>query len=179
MDIEINRKKIKSLRIKVEDGIIKVSAPNNLSERKINNFIEENFETIEKLKAEDKKRRRYKNRLFGEKVNFTSEEDLEKIYRRELKKVLDEIFPRYEALTGLYANSYEIRKMKVRWGTCYPKRGDIKINLYLAERPYEQIEAVVLHELIHLKYFNHDEKFLKECKKYMENYEEIERELKT
>lgn len=179
MDIEINRKKIKSLRIKVEDGIIKVSAPNNLSERKINNFIEENFETIEKLKAEDKKRRRYKNHLFGEKVNFTSEEDLEKIYRRELKKVLDEIFPRYEALTGLFANSYEIRKMKVRWGTCYPKRGDIKINLYLAERPYEQIEAVVLHELIHLKYFNHDDKFLKECKKYMANYEEIERELKT
>lgn len=179
MDIEINRKKIKSLRIKVEDGIIKVSAPNNLSERKINNFIEENLETIEKLKAEDKKRRRYKNHLFGEKVNFTSEEDLEKIYRRELKKVLDEIFPRYEALTGLFANSYEIRKMKVRWGTCYPKRGDIKINLYLAERPYEQIEAVVLHELIHLKYFNHDDKFLKECKKYMTNYEEIERELKT
>lgn len=179
MDIEINRKKIKSLRIKVEDGIIKVSAPNNLSERKINNFIEENFETIEKLKAEDKRRRRYKNHLFGEKVNFTSEEDLEKIYRRELKKVLDEIFPKYETLTGLFANSYEIRKMKVRWGTCYPKRGDIKINLYLAERPYEQIEAVVLHELIHLKYFNHDDKFLKECKKYMTNYEEIERELKT
>ena len=82
-------------------------------------------------------------------------------------------------MTGLFANSYEIRKMKVRWGTCYPKRGDIKINLYLAERPYEQIEAVVLHELIHLKYFNHDDKFLKECKKYMANYEEIERELKT
>lgn len=68
--------------------------------------------------------------------------------------------------------------MKVRWGTCYPKSGDIKINLYLAERPIEQIEAVVLHELVHLKYFYHDEKFISECKKYMPNYEEIERELK-
>ena len=179
MDIEINRKKMKSLRLRVEDGIIKVSAPRKMTDKSIENFIESNKEAIERLKREDERRGRYKNHLFGEKVNFTSEEELEKIYRRELKKVLDEIFPRYEALTGLYAKSYEIRKMKVRWGTCYPKRGDIKINLYLAARPPEHIEAVVLHELVHLKFFNHDKNFINECKKYMPNYEEIERELKT
>lgn len=179
MDIEINRKKIKSLRVRVEDGIIKVSAPRKMADKSIKNFIENNKEAIERLKREDERRGRYKNHLFGEKVNFTSEEELEKIYRRELKKVLDEIFPRYEALTGLTAKSYEIRKMKVRWGTCYPKRGDIKINLYLAARPLEHIEAVVLHELVHLKFFHHDKDFINECKKYMSNYEEIERELKT
>ena len=96
----------------------------------------------------------------------------------ELKKVLDEIFEKYENLTGLSPKSVEIRKMKVRWGTCYPQTGAIKINLYLAERPRDQIEAVVLHELVHLKYFYHDKKFLEECKKYMPNYEEIERDLK-
>lgn len=179
MEIEINRKKIKSLRLRVEDGIIKVSAPRKMTHKSIENFIENNKEAIERLKREDERRGRYKNHLFGEKVNFTSEDELEKIYRRELKKVLDEIFPRYEALTGLTAKSYEIRKMKVRWGTCYPKRGDIKINLYLAARPLEQIEAVVLHELVHLKFFNHGKNFINECKKFMANYEEIERELKT
>lgn len=178
MEIEINRKKVKNLRIKVEDGIIKVSAPFKTSEKEIENLLETNKDVIEKLKLADESRNRYKNHLFGEKVNFTSEEDLEEIYRRELKKVLGEIFPRYEALTGLSPNSYEIRKMKVRWGTCYPKSGAIKINLYLAERPREEIEAVVLHELVHLKYFYHDKKFKEECKKYMPNYEEIERDLK-
>ena len=178
MEIEINRKKVKNIRIKVEDGIIKVSAPLRTSEKEIENLLEINKDVIEKLKLADESRNRYKNHLFGEKVNFTSEEDLEEIYRRELKKVLGEIFPRYEALTGLSPNSYEIRKMKVRWGTCYPQTGAIKINLYLAERPRDQIEAVVLHELVHLKYFYHDKKFLEECKKYMPNYEEIERDLK-
>ena len=178
MEIEINRKKVKNLRIKVEDGIIKVSAPLRTSEKEIKKLLETNKDVIEKLKLADESRNRYKNHLFGEKVNFTSEEDLEEIYRRELKKVLGEIFPRYEALTGLSPNSYEIRKMKVRWGTCYPQSGAIKINLYLAERPREEIEAVVLHELVHLKYFYHDKKFLEECKKYMPNYEEIERDLK-
>ena len=178
MEIEINRKKVKNLRIKVEDGIIKVSAPVRTSEREIKRILENNRDTIERLKEEDLRKRRYKNHLFGEKLEITSEKELEKIYRAELKKALDEIFEKYENLTGLSPKSVEIRKMKVRWGTCYPKSGAIKINLYLAERPREEIEAVVLHELVHLKYFYHDKKFKEECKKYMPNYEEIERDLK-
>lgn len=104
MDIEINKKKIRSLRLRVEDGIIKVSAPRSMTDRAIKEFIKNNEEAIERLKREDERRGRYKNHLFGQKVNFTSEEELEKIYRRELQKVLDEIFPRYEALTGLSAS---------------------------------------------------------------------------
>ena len=178
MEIEINRKKVKNLRIKVEDGIIKVSAPTRTSEREIKRILEKNRDTIERLKEEDLRKRRYKNHLFGEKLEITSEKEIEKIYRTELKKALDEIFEKYEKLTGLSPKSVDIRKMKVRWGTCYPQSGAIKINLYLAERPREQIEAVVLHELVHLKYFYHDKKFKEECKKYMPNYEEIERDLK-
>ena len=178
MDIEIYRKKVKNLRIKVEDGIIKVSAPLRTSEREIKRIVENNLDIIERLKEEDLRKRRYKNHLFGEKLEITSEKELEKIYRSELKKALDEIFEKYEKLTGLSPKSVEIRKMKVRWGTCYPQSGAIKINLYLAERPREEIEAVVLHELVHLKYFYHDKKFKEECKKYMPNYEEIERDLK-
>ena len=178
MDIEIYRKKVKNLRIKVEDGIIKVSAPLRTSEREIKRILENNLDIIERLKEEDLRKRRYKNHLFGEKLEITSEKELEKIYRSELKKALDEIFEKYENLTGLSPKSVEIRKMKVRLGTCYPQSGAIKINLYLAERPREEIEAVVLHELVHLKYFYHDKKFKEECKKYMPNYEEIERDLK-
>ena len=178
MDIEIYRKKVKNLRIKVEDGIIKVSAPLRTSEREIKRIVENNLDIIERLKEEDLRKRRYKNHLFGEKLEITSEKEIEKIYRSELKKALDEIFEKYEKLTGLSPKSVEIRKMKVRWGTCYPQSGAIKINLYLAERPREEIEAVVLHELVHLKYFYHDKKFKEECKKYMPNYEEIERDLK-
>ena len=178
MDIEIYRKKVKNLRIKVEDGIIKVSAPLRTSEREIKRIVENNLDLIERLKEEDLRKRRYKNHLFGEKLEITSEKEIEKIYRSELKKALDEIFEKYKKLTGLSPKSVEIRKMKVRWGTCYPQSGAIKINLYLAERPREEIEAVVLHELVHLKYFYHDKKFKEECKKYMPNYEEIERDLK-
>lgn len=86
MEIEINRKKVKNLRIKVEDGIIKVSAPVRTSEREIKRILENNRDTIERLKEEDLRKRRYKNHLFGEKLEITSEKELEKIYRAELKK---------------------------------------------------------------------------------------------
>ncbi|MDU1583838.1 MAG: peptidase S26, partial [Peptoniphilus harei] len=66
MEIEINRKKVKNLRIKVEDGIIKVSAPLRTSEREIKKLVENNKDQIEKLRLADESRKRYKNHLFGE-----------------------------------------------------------------------------------------------------------------
>lgn len=179
MNLEINRKNIKNVIIKVEDGIIKVSAPYKISDREIKRIVEKNRDKVERLKIKDKHKNRYKNLLFGEKIETSSEIELEKVYRRNLEKVLDDIFYKYEKITGLSPTSVEIRKMKIRWGTCYPDKKAIKINLKLAERPIEQIEAVVLHELIHLKYFYHDENFINECEKYLPNYKELERELKS
>lgn len=69
-----------------------------MTDRAIKEFIKNNEEAIERLKMEDERRGRYNNHLFGQKVNFTSEEELEKIYRRELQKVLDEIFSKIRSL---------------------------------------------------------------------------------
>ena len=77
MEIEINRKKVKNLRIKVEDGIIKVSAPLRTSEREIKKLVENNKDQIEKLRLADESRKRYKNHLFGEKLEITSEKEVE------------------------------------------------------------------------------------------------------
>lgn len=178
MEIEIQKKKIKNLRIKVEDGVIKVSAPRYMNKAEIYRIIDNNHKVIDRMKIEDKNRNRYKNHLFGVQLNTEDEAEIEKIYREELPKVLDKIFEKFIKLTGLKPVEYNIRKMKVRWGTCYPTRKMININLKLAERPIEQIEAVVLHELVHLKHYGHDEKFFKECEKYMPDYKIIERELK-
>ena len=177
MDIEIKRKKIKNLIIRVEDGIIKVSAPKYMTKRKIHGIIKNNKGTIEGLKIEVESRNRYKNHLFGNKLNI-DEREIEKVYRKELPEVLDKVFEKYLKITGLGPVEYKIRKMKVRWGTCYPTRRLININLKVAERPVEQIEAVVLHEIIHLKILSHGENFTRECEKYLKNYRDIERELK-
>lgn len=177
--MKIIKKKIKSIIIKVEDGEVIVSAPYGTSKAYIEKIVDRNKTKIQELRELDASKNRFKNHLFGEEIEIESEKDLEKIYRTRLKAVLDILFEKYEKITGLKASSVSIMKMKVRWGTCYPATKKIIINLKLAERPIDEIEAVVLHELIHLRCANHDKKFYDECIKYMPNYLEIEKRLKT
>ncbi|MGI5949194.1 SprT-like domain-containing protein [Peptoniphilus sp.] len=178
MDIVIEKKKIKNIIIRVEDGVIKVSCPKYMTKDEIHGIINKNRENIEKLRIDSENKERYKNHLFGKKLPTDDEKEVEEIYRRELPKVLDDIFDKYFKMTGLGPCEYKIRKMKIRWGTCYPTRGLININLKVCERPIKQIEAVVLHEIIHLKYAYHDKTFISECEKYMPDYRSVERELK-
>lgn len=179
MKIEINRKNMRNLKFAVENGVVKISAPINFSFAEIMDIYEKNFSEIEKLIEKDKKKDTYKGCLFGQKLNKSyKEREIEYLYREKLEEILPEIFNKYEKLTNLKANQYKIRKMKARWGTCYKNRGLININLWICARPIEEIEALVLHELIHLKYPNHSKDFYKEIEKYMPNYRQIDKKLK-
>lgn len=53
----------------------------------------------------------------------------------------------------------EIKKFKARWGCCIPKKGKIEFAMNLVKTPQECVEYVVVHELSHFKYINHDKKF--------------------
>ena len=64
----------------------------------------------------------------------------------------------------------EIRKMKRRWGCCFPKQGKIVYNLGLIKVPMECIEYVVLHELSHFKHPNHSTKFYNFVANYMPDW---------
>lgn len=52
----------------------------------------------------------------------------------------------------------EIRLMKKRWGSC-TKSGKILLNTELIKAPKGSIEYVVIHELCHLVYRNHNKDF--------------------
>ncbi len=52
-----------------------------------------------------------------------------------------------------------IRDMKTRWGSCHRKNGRIIINSGLIKGPKHCIDYVILHELLHFKYKNHDSNF--------------------
>lgn len=49
--------------------------------------------------------------------------------------------------------------MKARWGSCIPEKQLILLNSELIKAPKLCIDYVVLHELIHFKYRNHDSNF--------------------
>lgn len=55
--------------------------------------------------------------------------------------------------------SIKIREMKVRWGSCHREDKIIILNSELIKAPKHCIDYVVLHELIHFKYKNHNDEF--------------------
>lgn len=155
--------KIKNLYINVKDGNVIVKAPKYISKEYIDNIIDKKRDWILKKLEETKtvkKEREYTNK------------DIEK-----LKNKLDVIFKELIEETNLIPNKVRIRNIKCAWGSCSSNK-NITINLKLVDRQDIEIKYVVLHELCHLKYMNHSEKFWNLVEKYMPEYKEIRKELK-
>lgn len=81
-------------------------------------------------------------------------------YRRELRKVLGEMITNWEAKMNVKSESFGIRKMKTKWGSCNNTEGNIWFNIELAKKPKECIEYIVVHELVHLLERNHNKRFV-------------------
>ena len=70
---------------------------------------------------------------------------------------------------GVEYNRITIRCQKTRWGSCSSK-GNLSFNCLLMLTPPEVIDSVIVHELCHLKYMDHSEKFYAEVQKYCPDY---------
>lgn len=72
----------------------------------------------------------------------------------------------------------QIRKMKSRWGSCR-KNGNITLNLMLIKLPLPVIDYVIMHELCHLKEFNHSSAFYALLDRLMPGWQEQRDRLST
>lgn len=79
---------------------------------------------------------------------------------------------------GVETPVLRIREQETKWGCCTPKNGII-LNVKILLAPQLVITYLIVHEISHLKFRNHQAVFWHEVERLMPNYHDAETLLKT
>lgn len=156
--VNIERHRRRSLTIQVKDGQLFVKAPMSMNEDTIISFL-------------IKKKRWINNRIFQISL---PEIDIEEGYvflfgrktdiQENQRKVTLEPTYLYQRLTfwqnhlNLYPKKVIVKMMKRSWGRC-SSTGTVTLNIRLLHYDKRFIDAVIVHELVHLNHMNHSKSF--------------------
>ncbi|MGF7144684.1 hypothetical protein HNQ56_003116 [Anaerotaenia torta] len=98
-------------------------------------------------------------------------------YRELLEAEIPRLIKKWEKVIGVRVGSFVIRDMKTRWGSCNIRTGRICLNLQLAGKPFECLEYVVVHELVHLLEKSHNSVFKGYMDRFLPNWRTLKRVL--
>ena len=100
-----------------------------------------------------------------------------KWYRQRLKERLPTLIEKWQAIIGVQAERWEVKRMKTKWGTCRRESKRICLNLELVKKPAHCLEYIIVHELVHLIERDHNAKFLAQMDKFMPQWRFYQKEL--
>ena len=206
MEYTITKKKIKNFILRIyPDSSIAVSIPLHASDREIENFILSKKAWIEKTLEKVKKLKDDSIKILGKNVEKkVIQSDLERIsltdrnifiYSKnieeieiekkflewkynKLKEIIEEAIEKYTKLLNTEINYYKIKKLSSAWGIYHRRENYISFNIDLIEKDIESIDYVVLHEICHIFYMDHQKKFWTLVEKYMPDYKIRRKKLK-
>jgi predicted metal-dependent hydrolase len=174
-------KRARGLRLTVYgDGTIVVTTPVSFQESAVERFIKERskwlFSKIDFFK-------KFKSPLQGSVLGGGARR---RSSRRDYLKYKDAAYELAVARAayfndktyGLSFNRISIKNQKSRWGSC-SKKGNLNFNYRIALLPPELADYIIVHELCHLKEFNHSPKFWKLVEMEVSNYRALRNQLKS
>lgn len=98
-------------------------------------------------------------------------------YKKSLEQEIPYLLEKWEKRIGVKADSFSIRDMKTRWGTCHIQKKAICLNLQLAKKSPICLEYVLVHELVHLLERSHNHVFKGYMDQFLPNWRSIKTEL--
>lgn len=83
---------------------------------------------------------------------------LERLYRREARKLIRHVVSQQAQRLGLSPQSVAVRDQQTRWGSC-SARGNLSFSWRLMLAPSDVLKYVVVHELCHLREPSHSKRY--------------------
>ena len=199
LEVFITKKRQKNTYIRVKEDLnIYVTTNYFTTKEDILKLIENNKTSISRMitRHEKKQQKEKEFTYLGKKYNlvlinskeitlgletilYNNSENLHKwlvkqansIFLEELNKMYN-IFP-----INIPYPSLTIRKMKTRWGVCNTKTKRVTLNLELIKKDLKYLDYVIVHELAHLVYPNHQHEFWSLVGQVIPNYKSLRKEL--
>jgi len=98
-------------------------------------------------------------------------------YKTEARFLVLNKLEKYNQVYNFKYNRVSIRDQRTRWGSC-SKKGNLNFNYKIAFLPEELADYIIVHELCHLKEFNHSSRFWDLVARAFPNYLELRRTLR-
>lgn len=167
--IEVKRKAIRQLHLRVyPDGRVRVSAPWLYPNWMIQSYVEAHLDWIRKSRA----------RLMaqGERPPLPAVSASE---QEAFLRWLPERLEYWRVIMGEAPVTWKVRNMKTQWGNCRAQRRLLTFNLQLARIPENLRDYILVHELAHLKVPNHSPSFYAHVARFMPDWAERRKALKS
>ncbi len=114
---------------------------------------------------------------------YVYHQNIEQCVENYLKQILYDYIA--EKVIGYLAYGFDlempnivIKKYKGRWGSCYYKENKMTFHLALVHLEKDLIDYVIVHELTHFLQANHSPLFYQELAKRMPDYQQRQKRLK-
>jgi len=99
------------------------------------------------------------------------------LINKELARNLIEKKVKYfSQIYGFSCNKISIRNQSTRWGSC-SKKGNLNFNYKIMFLPDNIVDYIIIHELCHLKEFNHSNRFWNLVNSIIPDYRSIKKDI--
>ncbi len=104
---------------------------------------------------------------------------IKQIFKNNTKVVIANRLPIISQMMQINYSSFKVQDAKTRFGSCIPSKKALHFSSRLIMLPPKVVDAIIVHELAHIKYPNHSKDFYNFVKKYEPDYDKIDKWLKN
>lgn len=176
MEYVLKRKRIKNMYARLDkDNNLVITAPYLVPLKTIERFALESYEKLSKRKEKKPNKSIFNSngevKILGKYELVENLSELNAILLKSLKDYLNKNYLNIVNMMGISnVPSVKIKKVKNYLGQYNKKTNNINLNLLLGHMEEELIEYVIIHELAHTRYMDHQVGFWKEVSKYCPYY---------